>query len=111
MSYVIVNIPDDGWISGRLNMEPEDKTLCVVIHKYGDRTPEIYQYRNADWLHKEGNYFLDVSEKWRLDSYDIGDTWEPGFLTLDLVDYWKPLGLPPGENQRVKKDIESWFEE
>lgn len=111
MSNVLVNIPDDGWISPDSFIKPEDKMLCVVIHAYGDRTPEIYQFRKADWMHKESDYFLDVTEKWRMDSYGCGAEWEPGFATFGIIHSWKPLGLPEKANQRILKDIESWFEE
>ena len=94
MSEVLVSIPDDGWLD-----------------KYGDRMPDIYQYRKADWLHKKSDYFLDVGEKWRLDSIGCGEDWEPGFLTMNLVDRWKPLGLPENENERILAEIDRLFEE
>ena len=65
MSFVIVHIPEDGWFLSGGGVLPTDKQLVIAIHKYGNQTPEIYQYRYADWLHKESNYFLDVSEKWK----------------------------------------------
>lgn len=70
-----------------------------------------YQYRKADWLYKKSDYFLDVGEKWRLDSIGCGEDWEPGFLTMNLVDRWKPLGLPENENERILAEIDGLFEE
>lgn len=110
MSKVQIEIPDDRWFRGELDFRPQDKQLCVVIHKYGDQTPWIHQYRKADWLHPKNDYFLDVSEKWNLDSLGI-DEWEPSFLEWRGVDRWKPLGLPADVEERVLAEIEKWFEE
>ncbi len=110
MGKVTINIPDDRWFSSEWSIRPADKELCVVIHKYGNQTPGIYQYRKADWLHPKSDYFLDVSGKWRLDSFDCGDEWEPSFATMSLIDCWKPLGLPEEVNERLLIEIESWFE-
>ena len=94
---------------------PKDRAICAVLHRYGHRTPEIYQFRKADWLHKEGDYFLDVSEAWRMMASGgeefMKAEWEPGFLSPNCVEYWKPLDLPEKEELRLKRMIESWFEE
>lgn len=112
MSSVLVHIPDDGWISSKnKNMVSDDKMLCIVVHRYGDRTPAICQFRKADWLNRESDYFLDVSEKWRLDAFGCGDEWEPGLIDFSIITYWKPLGLLPEDNRRILNDIEEWFEE
>lgn len=111
MSSVLVHITDDRWFESGSNVEPDEKMLCVVLHKYGDRTPGIYQFRKADWLHPQADYFLDVSEKWRLDSYECGDEWNPSFASFGIISKWKPLGLPPEENQRLLKEIERWFDD
>lgn len=112
MSSILVNIPDDGWFETRTCAEPDDKMLCIIVHSYGDRTPGIYQFRKADWLHPDGDYFLDVSEAWRILEYGGHiDDWEPSFAPLNIVDYWKLLGLPAEDNQRIIKKIESWFDE
>lgn len=111
MSNVIINVPDSGWFKAGGNVLPTDKMLCVVLHKYGDRTPNIYQFRKADWMYKKSDYFLDVSEKWTLDSVECGDKWEPGFVPMSIVDSWKPLGLPDDENKRIIDAIEAWFED
>lgn len=110
MSKVEIEIPDDRWFRGERDFRPKDKQLCVVIHKYGGQTPQIYQYRKADWLHPKNDYFLDVSEKWNLDSLGI-DEWEPSFMEWWGVDRWKPLGLPEDVEERVLTEIEKWFEE
>lgn len=111
MSFVSVHIPEDGWFLSGCNVLPQDKQLVILIHKYGGQTPGIYQYRKADLLHEKSDYFLDVSEKWILDSYESGDQWMCGFLTMDLVTKWKPLALPPNDNERILIEIEKWFEE
>ena len=110
MSKVEIEIPDDRWFRGEWQFRPQDKQLCVVIHKYGSQTPWIYQYRKADWLHPKKDYFLDVSEKWNLDSLGI-DEWNPSFLEWCGVDRWKPLGLPDDVNECIIAEIEKWFEE
>lgn len=110
MSSILVNIPDDGWFKIDCNTKPTDKMLCIVIHAYGDRAPEICQFRKADWLHTSGDYFLDVNKRWQLASYGEEDAWAPGFITYKIIDFWKPLGLPTVENQRIIHDIETWFE-
>lgn len=111
MSNIVLHVPDDGWFRPGSNIEPEVKFLCVVIHAYGDQTPGIYQFRKADWLYPYGDYFLDVAEKWRMDAYGCGEDWEPGFATMDIISYWKPLGLPADTNKLLLKTIESWFED
>ena len=110
MSKVEIKISDDRWFRGGLDFRPQDKQLCVVIHKYGSQTPWIYQYRKADWLHPKKDYFFDVSEKWNLDSLGI-EEWEPSFLEWRGVDRWKPLGLPADVEERVLAEVEKWFEE
>ena len=55
MSKVEIEIPDDRWFRGEWDFRPQDKQLCVVIHKYGSQTPWIYQYRKADWIHQKKN--------------------------------------------------------
>ena len=110
MSRVEIYYPDDKFIPSDWPIKPQNRQLCVAIHKYGGRTPRIYQYRKADWLHPKNDYFLDVSEKWNLDSLGI-DEWNPSFLEWWGVDRWKPLGLPAEVNERVLVEIEKWFEE
>lgn len=111
MSEVSVFIPDDGWFKPGCGVFPEDKQLCVVIHKYGKQTPAIYQFRKADFLYSKSDYFLDVTEKWELDSMGFPDDWEPGFATFDIISQWKPLGLPADVNERIQMEIEKWFED
>ena len=111
MSIVNVHIPDDGWFQSGCNVMPEDKQLCVVVHRYGNQTPEIYQFRKADWLYPVCDYFLDVSEKWNLDARICGEDCEPGFATMDIIKCWKPLGLPEKDNKRLLQEIEHWLEE
>lgn len=101
---------DDRWHRGEEEIRPQDKQLCVVIHKYGDQTPWIYQYRKADWIHHKKDYFLDVSEKWNLDSLGI-EEWNPSFMEWWGVDRWKPLGLPADVEECILAEIEKWFEE
>ena len=101
MSKVQIEIPDDRWFRGEWAFRPKDRQLCAAIHKYGGNTP---------WLHPKNDYFLDVSEKWNLDSLGI-DEWEPSFLEWWGVDRWKPLGIPTDVEERVLAEIEKWFEE
>lgn len=39
MSRVEIYYPDDRWIPVDWPIKPQDKQLCVVIHKYGGQTP------------------------------------------------------------------------
>lgn len=111
MSFVQVHIPDDGWFQSGCNTYPKDKQLCLAISRYGGQKPDIYQFRKADWLHPHSDYFLDVSEKWRMEENDIGaEEWEPGFMTMDIIECWKPLGLPSNVNERILIEIVQWFE-
>lgn len=111
MSSVIISVPDDGWFQNGCNVKPQDKMLCVIMHRYGDRTPSIAQYRKSDYLYKDSDYFLDISEQWELDSIGCGDEWEPGFYSRETVDYWKPLALPDEDNERIINKIDKLFEE
>lgn len=110
MSGVSVFIPDDSWFQPRRNVFPADKQLCVVIHKYGNQVPGIYQFRKADWLYSKSDYFLDVAEKWELDDDECQEEWNPSFATFDIIRCWKPLGLPADDNERLLSEIEKWFE-
>lgn len=110
MSEVSIFIPDDGWFQSGCNAKPVYKQLCIVIHKYGNQTPGIYQFRKADWLHSKSDYFLDVYEKWELDSVECSEEWNPSFATFDIIRCWKPLGLPENDNERLLMEIEKWFE-
>lgn len=110
MSEVSIFVPDDGWFQSDCNVYPTDKQLCVVIHKYGNQTPGIYQFRKADWLHSKSDYFLDVAEKWELDSVERSEEWNPSFATFDIIRCWKPLGLRANDNERLLMEIEKWFD-
>ena len=110
MSRVEMHYPDDKWIPSDWPIKPQNLQLCVVIHKYGSQTPCIYQYRKADWLHTKKDYFLDVSEKWNLDSFGI-EEWNPSFMEWWGVDRWKPLGLPDDVNERIISEIDKWLKE
>ncbi|MEG1901783.1 MAG: hypothetical protein RR225_05295 [Clostridium sp.] len=110
MSSVLVNIPDDGWILANSIIEPDDKMLCVVVCKYSNN-PEICQYRKADWLYKDSDYFLRVGERWRLKEMGIEDAWEPSFTPFEIISSWKPLGLQPEHNKAVLENIELWFDD
>lgn len=110
MSEVSIFIPDDGWFQSGCNAKPIDKQLCIVIHKYGNQTPRIYQFRKADCLYSKNDYFLDVAEKWELDSIECSEEWEPSFATFDIIRKWKPIRLPANDNERILMEIENWFE-
>ena len=111
MSFVSVHIPESGWFLSGCNVLPQDKQLVIVIHKYGNQTPKIYQYRKADYMYEKSDYFLDVSEKWELESTYSDGYWNPSFATMDIISKWKPLALPPNDNERILLEIEKWFEE
>lgn len=111
MSVVNVTIPEDGWFQSGDVITPQDKQLCIIVHQYGEQTPLICQYRKADWICRENDYFLDISEYWRLQSLGCESEWEPSFLAMNLVKIWKPLALPSTENNRIILEIEKLLEE
>ena len=111
MSKVQIEIPDDRWFRGEWDFRPQDKQLCVVIHKYGNQPPEIVQFREADRLHDEGAYFLCNGEKWGWEALGFEERWAPIISEYWGIDRWKPLGLPADVNERILAEIEKWFEE
>lgn len=42
---------------------------------------------------------------------EIGEVTEDWHIYMELVDFWKPLGLPADVNERIVNEIEKWFEE
>lgn len=105
MSKVQIEIPDDRWFRGEWNFRPQDKQLCVVVHKHGIPYPNIYQWR------EEFSSFVDVYEKFLMDEYEENEYWSPSFAQMNNISFWKPLGLPSDVNERVLAEIEKWFEE
>ena len=93
MSKVEIEIPDDRWFSGEWEIRPQDKQLCVVI--FIDGGVRILQYRKNEYGQKEILHSLSI----------------PTYFTWDIVDRWKPLGLPADVNERILTEIEKWFEE
>ena len=110
MSKVEIEIPDDRWFSGEWQIRPQDKQLCVVLLK-DDLFPRIYQWNKeidcGDRIFR--GYFTDVSSTKVL--MEIGEVTEDWHIYMELVDRWKPLGLPAYVNERVLAEIEKWFEE
>lgn len=47
MSELIIQLPDNGWFNMGCNVKPTDKTLCVIIHAFGNQSPGIMQFRKA----------------------------------------------------------------
>lgn len=105
MSNIVVHIPDDGWIRCTKDTMPEDKTICVVLMRYGNRSPEIMQWHEADNLCEVG-CFMNVGEMWMMEANGCVGEWEPSFATFGCIELWKPLGLPEEENRRLLEDIE-----
>ena len=101
MSKIEIEIPDDRWFLGEWEFRPKDKQLCVVIPK--GLTPEIMiwkVFKNTN-LYFIGIHFIN-DEGFRRNIPDI--------LFGNLIDRWKPLGLPADVNDRVLAEIEKWFE-
>lgn len=113
MSKVELILIDGRWFGGDWEVRPQDKEICVVIHRYGFRTPRIYQYRHADFLYGKSDYFLNVCELWDYQSLTPCEAWdyEPSFLEWHCVEWWRPLGLPRDVDERIKAEIEKWLEE
>lgn len=110
MSEVSIYIPDDGWFTPECNIKPANKQLCIIIPKYENQTPSIYQFRKSDLLYDKSDYFLNITEKWELDNTECSAEWYPSLLTFDLINCWKPLGLLASDNERLLSEIEKWFE-
>ena len=111
MSKVEIEIPDDRWFSAECNTRPQDKQLCVVINKItGIPMVGIYlENVSIDRYSSEtSNYFFDVIEVMEFQIMQRSE--DPGFLEMEDVDRWKPLGLPADVNDRVLAEIEKWFE-
>lgn len=112
LSKVEIEIPDDRWFRGGLDFRPQDKQLCVVINKVtGIPMVGIYlENVSIDRYSSEtSNYFFDVIEVMEFQIMQRSEA--PGFLEMEDVDRWKPLGLPADVNKRILAEIEKWFEE
>lgn len=104
-----IQLPKTNWFAPESNIKPAYNSLCIIIYKYGSRSPRIVQYRKADYLYSTEDYFLDVSDKWALKDNYADNSWEPSFATMNIISYWKPLDLPDSENERIINDIKSWL--
>ena len=105
MGKVTIELPDDGWIATGKGITPEDKELVIAISRYGTRTPQIYQFCKANPMHPASDYFLDIGEYWMMEEYDSNYEWNPGLMSINAVDRWKPLGLPQEDDERLKAEI------
>ena len=112
MSKVEIEIPDDRWFRGEWDFRPKDKQLCVVINKItGIPMVGIYlENVSIDRYSSEtSNYFFDVIEV--VEFHIMQRSEDLGFLEMEYVDRWKPLGLPDDVNECIIAEIEKWFEE
>jgi hypothetical protein len=106
MYKLTVEIPESaGWFAGDGPVKPQNLDYCIILDRYGDKTPTI-----AQWIEAE-NYWVDMSEAFLLNNNGNLDDWEPGFYTPNVVEIWKPLGLPPDVDAQLKKTVRLWFEE
>ena len=94
MSKLEIEIPDDRWFQGEWKFRPQDRQLCVVI--FIDGGVRILQYRKDE---KHGQQEI-------LHSLSL-----PTYFTWNIVDRWKPLGLPADVNERILAEIEKRVEE
>lgn len=112
MYKAVVEIPiENGWVAMVNGIMPQDMEICVIVNKYGDKCPEIVQFRKADWLHSAGDYFLCVAEGWFFSDHEAIDDWNPTFIGPEAVLMWKPLNLPPAIDGEMQRQIKSWFKE
>lgn len=88
-------------VSGEWQFRPHDKQLCVVITK-GKCLPEIMIWKKSKNTNScfIGIYFIN-GEEFRRNIPDI--------LFENIIDRWKPLGLPADVNERVLAEMEKWF--
>lgn len=102
MSKVEIEIPNERWFRGEWKFRPQDKQLCTVITK-GKCLPEImiwkeFQNTNSCFI---GLHTINNEEFHRQ---------IPDILFENIVDRWKPLGLPADVNDQILEEIEKWFE-
>lgn len=85
---------NDDWIPGESESRPQNKQLCVVIHKTGMKYPQIYQWRIAENNFSDTDMFV---------SYGLRN------LEIEDVKYWKPLMIPRDMEEQILSEIEKWF--
>lgn len=111
MSKAEIEIPDDRWFSAECNTRPQDKQLCVVINKVTGIPMIVIYLENVAidrYSSETSNYFFDVIEAMEFQIMQRSE--DPGFLEMEDVDRWKPLGLPTDVEERILEDIEKWFD-
>lgn len=94
MEDIIRKYMNDGWIPGESESRPQNKQLCVVIHKTGMKCPQIYQWRIAENNFSDTDMFV---------SYGLRN------LEIEDVKYWKPLMIPRDMEEQILSEIEKWF--
>lgn len=112
MSKVEIEIPDDRWFRGEWQIKPHDHQLCVAINRItGIPIIGIYLENVAidKYSSKTSDYIFDVTAAMEFQIMQRSRL--PGFLEMDNVDRWKPLGFPEDVNERILTEIEQWFEE
>lgn len=103
MGKVEIKVPDDGWFRGESKFRPQDKQLCVVVLNKIINLPLVCLFLEKDCV------FLDIrSIKKQNSKTDKHETETVSYVTMnwDGVEYWKPLSLPEGTNERVMNMIE-----
>ncbi len=103
MNKVENEISDDKWFRGEWRFRPRDKQLCVVVLNKIINLPLICLFLEKDCV------FLDIrSMKKQNSKTDKHETDTVSYVTMnwDGVEYWKPLSLPEGTNERVMNMIE-----
>ena len=105
MSKVEIEISDDRWFRGGLDFRPLDKQLCVAM-RCRNPLPAICFYA------KENDQFVIAdSVKKGYSQIDNCQTLSCEIVDWNLVEWWKPLGLPADVEERVLAEVEKWFEE
>ena len=111
MSKAEIEIQYDRWFRGEWKFRPQDKQLCVVINKI-TRIPMVMIYLENvaidRYSSETSNYFFDVIEAMEFQIMQRSEA--PGFLEMEDVDCWKPLGLPSDVEERILAEIEKWFD-
>lgn len=95
----------DGWFPAYGPAMPQDGDYCIVINRYGDKTPMIGQ-----WIEKE-RFWVDMSEVFFYNSMDNLFDLESSCIYPMAAYIWKPLGLPPEMDAQLKETVRKWFEE
>lgn len=105
---VTIELPEDGWFQAGCDTKPMHGQFCLLILRYGNRSLEVGIYIDRPYkLSKdrvESGYFISASSAWLEDGYGCNEI-NTTYANWGIVDRWKPLALPDGEEERMKQNL------